>query len=251
MCKIIIPNTDRFALEDSDVLGVFVKLLLFSTKMTVNGVFVNGKVFAPIDIADGAGIDIDDIKRLEARKLIDNVYGVYFIDHAREFFNCSKRYSQHTFSALMSRIRETVLPAKDVVEIADRLTECGDFEMENDYKLKDKILELYNSLDAGRGKIQSYVGMFRTKNQVTTGSRMKLSRHFRLLSEIKEIYELGSFDYDGQRYSTSKEKVLIAIDIMLQKQMLGLSNHNYLKVILKNDNNRTTGNAKGKTDEGY
>ena len=54
-----------------------------------------------------------------------------------------------------------------------------------------------------------------------------------------------------QQYRTSKEKVLIAIDIMLQKQMLGLSNHNYLKVILKNDNNRTTGNAKGKTDEGY
>jgi hypothetical protein len=93
--------------------------------------------------------------------------------------------------------------------------------------------------------------MFRTKNQISTGSRMMLSRHYRLLSEIKEIYELGSFDYDGQRYSTTKEKVLIAIDIMLQRQMKELTNHNYLKVILKNDNIRTTRNDKGKTNEGY
>lgn len=255
MYKISIPIEMGFCtqVQDPKVLGVFVKLLLASTKMRVNGVFVNGKVFTLDDIAKELGVCIDEyaLQALIKVGMLKCVHGVYFIENAQDYFSGSIRYCENTFSSVMAKIRETVSSSKQVAEIAEKLTECGDFQMENDATFKDKIIEMYNSLDVGRGKIQSYVGMFRTKNQISTGSRMKLSRHYRLLSEIKEIYELGSFDYDGQRYSTTKEKVLIAIDIMLQRQMKELTNHNYLKVILKNDNIRTTRNDKGKTNEGY
>jgi hypothetical protein len=249
--KIVIPNKDQFAMQDPAVLGAFVKLLLLSTKMTVSGAFVNGKVFSLMEIADGIGVEVKEIQALVETKLLSCVHGVYFVENAREYFVKRCYYREKVFASVMAKIRESITSSKDVLEIAEKLTECGNFQMARDVGIKEQIIEIYNALDAGRGKIQTYIGMFRTRNQIRTGSRMLLSRHLRLLQEIVSIYDSGTFIYDGWQYTTTKEKVFCAIDYMHQRQMIGLTNHNYLKVMLKNDNNVRTGSEKGRTEEGY
>ncbi len=96
-----------------------------------------------------------------------------------------------------------------------------------------KILDLAHKFGPDSRLFFEYVECFR-KGQKPLSPKMEL----RLLEEVFLVYEKGEFLFNRKLYHVSRPLLIEAVKIICNKQLNGLENHNYLKKILANNQER-------------
>jgi hypothetical protein len=94
--------------------------------------------------------------------------------------------------------------------------------------IKDEFIELASYFGRGWLAVNEYVDCFRKDQWGAVNEKKRL----RKLQEIKELFELCQFDFDGKKYRTDKKSIYGAIKVIIDKEMTKLKDHNYLKQIL-------------------
>ncbi len=223
----------------TSALGVFVKLLSLGSRMTVKGVMVNGHVFSSLEIFERIKCSLEArkaaLEELEAKRLIGFVAQgrVMFINEAYEFYNGTS-YTDEDLASVVGTVREAY-GVDAAQQIAPIVRDAGKFkQVKSIDEYREEIKALYNLFGENRGRVLSYVGAFRTKTQMETGSKMDPVRHIRILDELLKISQTGLFSHNGKQYVATVEQLMSAIDSVVQRGLVHLKNHNYLKVVLIN-----------------
>lgn len=239
---------------DDASLGAFIKLKALASQMTVKGVMVNGKVLSIEDMVERAELGPDwkvSIEQMVSAGLLMEVKGVWLFVNSRELFPNTK-YGDYEMGKVFGVIR-TVFSGEDLSAVRDAVTDAGEFKKERTIdEVRDDILKLYDRFEDKRGMVISYMASFRTKIQAESNARMDGCKHLRLLKELIELFDSKVVEYKGQVYPFADETFFRAIDIVAQRRMVALNNHNYFKAVLSNSRSQA---EKGKgprgTSEGY
>lgn len=77
--------------------------------------------------------------------------------------------------------------------------------------------------------VQEYLNCFRRRLQGT----LQVSKRLRLAREVYEIWQGGQFQVDKEHYRVSREGLREGLRQMANREITGLTNHNYLKKILR------------------
>jgi len=76
--------------------------------------------------------------------------------------------------------------------------------------------------------LEEYVEGFRAH----PGARLSDRKRLRLLREVQEMVATGKLRYDGQEYQVRPAEVLWGLEQVANRELTGLKNHNYLKVVI-------------------
>lgn len=94
--------------------------------------------------------------------------------------------------------------------------------------VKDEMIELAAFFGKSWVLCNEYCDCFRNGQWQSVSEKKKL----RLLSELKTLFELCEFEYDGKRYRSDKGRILAAIRVVVDAEKYGFKNHNYLKRVM-------------------
>lgn len=241
---------------DSAALGTYIKLKALASQMTVKGVMVNGKVLSIEDMAERA--DLGDGWEMPMETLIQVGYlrlvnGVWFFSNSKELFH-GTRYASTELGNVKSIVEQTVKSSVDILDVMREVRNAGEFEHEKSTDdIRASTLQQYERFGDRRGIMISYIACFRTKVQVTNGSKMDPAKHLRLVNEMVVMFDAKEMEFKGKKFPFTDEMFFRAIDITVQRKLVELKNHNYFKVVLSNqlpviEKGKTNGRG---TDEGY
>lgn len=57
-------------------------------------------------------------------------------------------------------------------------------------------------------------------------------KRIRILREVLQLWETCLYEYDGKRFRTDQQKIVLALTAVCNAQKAGFANHNYLKRVL-------------------
>lgn len=77
--------------------------------------------------------------------------------------------------------------------------------------------------------VAEYLDLFRVRPDAPMATKKRL----RLAKEIQEIWKGGYFEFDGQKYWIDEAQLRAALRAVCNRELRGLRNHNYLKIVLK------------------
>lgn len=94
--------------------------------------------------------------------------------------------------------------------------------------------------------VVEYVACFRVRQ----GAEMSEAKRLRLLREVREMWESGRLRYNGREYVVRPADLLWGMQQVANRELVGLKNHNYLKVVVvgrmeKGPGDRDQGIGKG------
>ena len=146
----------------------------------------------------------------------------------------ARRTPTRDLVSVVGTVREA-FGAKVAEEVASVVHDAGKFtEVKSVDEDREQLISTYALFGEHRNRVLEYVGCFRTKRQIETGAKMDPVRHLRILEELLSIYQTGLFPYDGKQYVVTQEQLMSVIDNVANREMVHLKNHNYLKMVLKN-----------------
>ena len=244
-----LPITETTNGLSDQTIGFFVRLLALADEMTIKGVFVNGHVYTARDLSRQTE-DSPELQALEKKGLVKRIGTVYYIADPESYFGAFS-VGQKRIQGVLQTAREE-LTIDQRTELANVLERHLDHPFEDDI-LKRQILAMYGKFGDVKPRVQAYVSRFRTRAMIDAGSKMSLSKHQKIVSEILQMFEACKFMFKGEEHETDQETLIGAMDVIVQRDLHSLKNHNYLKVMLtggfkiRQENN----GQKRRTDEGY
>ena len=231
--KVLLPD-DALELDDAS-LGAYIKLKALASQMTVKGVMVNGTVLTLDDIAQRAGWG--EAWKHAANQLVEFGYlksidGVWCLTKSSVLFSGTV-YAEDAIGRVVTVIRKTLKGSTEA--ILGMVYDAGSFKRKKTIEeLRDEVLDMYRRFNADRSLVVGYIGLFRTKSQIETDTKMEIGKHHKLVQEVLEMYESEKGEYRGKEFTFTKEVFRHALDAVVQRQLTEVKNHNYLKVVLMN-----------------
>ncbi len=248
--KVLLPD-DALELDDAS-LGAYIKLKALASQMTVKGVMVNGSVLTMDDIAQragwGEGWDRAANQLIEFGYL-QSIDGVWCLTNSSVLFSGTV-YAEESIGRVVAVIRKTLEGSVDT--ILGVVYEAGTFKRKKTTEeLRDEIIDMYSQFGADRGLAVNYIGLFRTKVQIDTDTKMDIGKHHRLVQEVLEMYGSEKAEFRGKKFSFTKDAFRYALDVVVQRKLTEVKNHNYLKVVLMNQNVPSEKRGRRGANEGY
>jgi len=226
--------------ECSDVLvdedfGRYVRVLLLGDLMKIKGVFVNGRILNPENIASECGwtdecinpnIFIEEMVR---KNLLVSAEGVLMVPDAPAIY-IGTSYDDEDLSAVVSKLREN-LKGGQLKNVVDSIHGLGKFtKTQSKDEQIQKLKYWYGCFGDHKPIVFGYMRSFLTPAQLKNGNKMSLSRHLRLVKELLEMYETGVVRYKDVDHRVERDAFVMAIDSVAKRGIQGFKNHNYLKV---------------------
>lgn len=215
---------------DAETVGAFVKLVVFGESMPIKGVFVNGDVYVTDELLKVSDINLGQLNKLVSEGLLTSFEGVYMLD-SPDLYYSNNSYTESDVAPVVATLKahfksDTV--AKILCEIENEVVIMKDVSRGD---ILAELKGMYAAFGEHRGLAISYMGSFRTKKQVDTGTKMALPKHHRLVKELLQMYQSSIIPYDGLDYPVSQEVFALALVETAQRNLVALSNHNYLKKV--------------------
>ncbi len=248
--KVLLPDD---ALELDDVsLGAYIKLKALASQMMVKGVMVNGSVLTMEDIARRTGWG-EDWKHA-ANQLVEfgylkSVDGVWCLTHSDVLFSGTV-YTDDDIGRVIAVIGKAMKGPTSA--ILDMVHEAGSFQRKKTTEeLRDEVLDTYKQFGPDRSLVVKYISLFRTKAQIETDGRMDIGKHYKLVKQVFEMYDSEKAEYRGKEFAFTKEAFRSGLDVVVQRKLTEVRNHNYLKVVLMNQNEPSEKRGRRGANEGY
>lgn len=247
VASVRVPVNERVFSVSDQSLGVFIKLLAIGNTTPIKGVFVNGEVMTAEKLRRRLKLEMPEWGQVYAEltrsQLLADAGGVLFVPDARDYF-LSAVYSDNVIAEVVGVIKKSPYP-NAMIDLSSVLTGLGTFKRERSPEsYREELKTLYRGFGDLCGKAIDYVGCFRTSKQLKGDGKLSLPRHLKIVGELFEILEAGKFKRGGALFDVTRDEIAEGLDIVGGKRKpIGLKNHNYLKVVLKNRKSQT--NAKG------
>ena len=182
---------------------------------------------------------------------------MYFLPQRADLYELTT-YPEERIQAVWDVARIVIGDEQEEV-IKGVLMESGTFKRsETPDQVRQELLALYDRFGGLRGSVIGYVGLFRTKRHIETNTKMDPARHRKLVTEILELFESRKLEYRRDTCAFTEEVFQEALDITVNRKLVALNNHNYLKAVLMSTAQRATtsvavgkGNGRRGTNEGY
>lgn len=221
----------------------FYQIVNFSADFPLRGVFVNGSVLTPQQIIkeSESNIELNAFNLFVLRGLIGKKGKVYYIPNISDFLVSE---IDRKAGADQIKLLRKELGREKAAEIQREVYAANRMEIAHDKKeIQNEIDSLYKQL----GKeviVRKYLNCFKTKRQVESGAAMAPSKELRLLKELLEMSG-GSFEYNAKPYTFPKEIFHSTLEYIAGRNIVGFSNHNYLKKVLMNPKKQNKKSVEG------
>lgn len=101
-------------------------------------------------------------------------------------------------------------------------------QIDLDFLFQSDALERYQ-FGSDWPLVLEYLDLFKARQDGPMAAKKRL----RLIREVWEIWSTGRFAFDGQEYQASPAQIRAALKAVCNRELSGLRNHNYLKIVLK------------------
>ncbi|MFH0989926.1 MAG: hypothetical protein V1799_07915 [bacterium] len=239
-------------------LGLFVKLLVISNDMAVKGVLVNGHIISKAEIRERLAID-EPIFEESMSELIESGLveiaegGLLLIPFSNQYFYGTS-YTDDDFAQVVGVIRKEI-QEPDLARAISRIQDVATFVKKVDEEeLRERLRITYAKFGEDRGKMISYISMFRSKRQIEMDMKLATLKHMAIVTSLLDMYSSNRAKSKGVDFAFTRERFIGAIDYMVARKMHSLKNHNYLKIVLQNQSVATSRGANDgskRTNEGY
>lgn len=91
-----------------------------------------------------------------------------------------------------------------------------------------RLNDVYAGFGLEEATVREYIDCFRVSRE----SANSIPKEMRLLKELIAMWAVESFFFRGRNWNTTREKIRDAMLAACNRQLIGLSNHNYIKKIL-------------------
>lgn len=108
-------------------------------------------------------------------------------------------------------------------------------QIDLDFLFQSDALEKYQ-FGSDWPLVLEYVDLFKAHPE----GRMAAKKQLRLLSEVWKLWSTGRFAFDGQEYQVGPAQIRTALRAVCNRELRGLRNHNYLKIVLKSSQGKRT-----------
>ncbi len=205
-------------------------------ELPISGIYYHDKILSAHEIYDLAEIPASYRKNLIQSLIVCGWMGrigmVYYLKDLPKFVaKPNIRYVMTQVKKLMGEINE------------DEAQLLG-LEIDDTSGTVKQIVSLYGGFDQiEQENLKAYIACFRTQNQIENHvhlSQMSPNRHLNLLSEVVQIYNEGKFHYGNKEYSINRDDFFIRLRLVLARNLKALTNHNYLKKVLMNQDGLQT-----------
>lgn len=109
-------------------------------------------------------------------------------------------------------------------------------QIDLDFLFQSDALERYQ-FGSDWPLVLEYLDLFRVHPE----GRMAAKKQLRLLGELWKFWSTGRFAFDGQEHQASPAQIRAALRAVCNRELIGLRNHNYLKIVLKGETGRRAG----------